>query len=77
MGMFDSVTVSCTNCKQDVIEFQSKAGDCRLGEYKPNQVPMAIAIDLDGSSESCPSCGHLVTLHMPMRIDKVCMVVEE
>lgn len=74
MGMFDSVYARCPRCNEPV-EFQSKAGECRLAGYNPNSVPMAIALDLDDSSESCPKCSYEVTLHMPMRIDKICMVV--
>ena len=76
MGMYDSVVVSCSKCNQDSIEFQTKVGDCKLVDYDHNSVPMAIALALDGRSESCRTCGHTVTLHMPMRIDRVCMVVE-
>lgn len=77
MGMYDSVVVKCNKCKEDVIEFQTKVGECRLMDYEPNSVPMEIALALDGKSESCRTCGHSVTLYMPMRIDKVCMVVKE
>lgn len=74
MGMFDSVYVRCPRCNES-IEFQSKAGDCSLAGYSPSAVPMAIALDLDGSSETCPKCNKLVTLHMPMRVDKIFMAV--
>lgn len=77
MGMYDSVTVSCNKCKQDTIEFQTKVGDCMLRDFSSDSVPMEIALALDGTSESCRTCGHTVTLYMPMRIDKVCMVVKE
>lgn len=76
MGMFDSVMVPCPRCKEDVIEFQSKAGDCSLVDYSPHSVPMEIALSLDGTSESCRTCGNTVTLYMPMRVDRVYMVVE-
>lgn len=74
MGIFDSVYARCPRCNEPV-EFQSKAGDCRLAGYSPESVPMAIALDLDDEWTNCPKCNHSVTLHMPMRIDKVCMVV--
>lgn len=77
MGMYDSVVISCSKCKQDTIEFQTKVGDCMLREFSADSVPMEIALALDGISESCGTCGHTVTLYMPMRIDKVCMVVKE
>lgn len=77
MGMYDSVVISCNKCKQDTIEFQTKVGECVLKDYEPSSVPMEIALALDGTSESCRTCGHTVTLYMPMRIDRVCMVVKE
>lgn len=76
MGMYDSVLVKCTKCEEDYIEFQTKAGKCELVDYSPSSVPMQIALALDGIAESCRTCGHTVTLYMPMRIDKVCMVVK-
>jgi len=77
MGMYDSVVISCSKCKQDTIEFQTKVGDCMLRDFSSDSVPMEIALALDGTSKSCRTCGHTVTLYMPMRIDKVCMVVKE
>lgn len=74
MGMFDSVYVRCPRCNEPV-EFQSKAGDCRLAGYSPNAVPMAVALDLDGATTTCGKCNYEVEIHMPMRIDKVSMIV--
>lgn len=75
MGMFDSVIVPCPKCNEDQIEFQSKAGKCELVDYSVQSVPMEIALDIDNTSESCRTCGHTVTIFMPMRIDRVCMVI--
>lgn len=77
MGMYDSVVVPCNGCKEDNIEFQTKVSACALRDFSADSVPMEIALALDGKSESCRTCGHTVTLYMPMRIDKVCMVVKE
>lgn len=75
--MYDSIIVPCSKCKEDNIEFQTKVSDCALRDFSPDSVPMEIALAVDGTSESCRTCGHTVTLYMPMRIDKVCMVVKE
>lgn len=60
MGMYDSVRVVCPNCESS-LEFQSKAGECRLKEYELDNVPPSIAGDLIGESVYC-RCGALVTL---------------
>ena len=60
MGMFDSLYVSCPECG-DIVEFQSKAGDCNLISYEKTNVPIAIAIDLDGKVVLC-KCGKAVEI---------------
>ena len=62
MGMFDRLYVSCPECHEDV-EFQSKAGECLLESYDVVDVPVAIAIDLDGETSTC-ECGHMITLRV-------------
>lgn len=74
MGMFDSVYASCPRCDESV-EFQSKAGECRLSGYSPNSVPIVIALDLHNSSKTCPKCNKEVTLCMLQHISNVPMVV--
>ena len=61
MGMFDSVIVNCPNCGNE-IEFQSKAGECRLKEYKISSVPITIAESIKDTIESCRNCGTDITL---------------
>lgn len=58
--MFDSVFARCPNCSS-AVEFQSKAGECILGRYSVIDAPPAIACDIDGQTESCASCGYVVT----------------
>jgi hypothetical protein len=53
--MFDTVRVKCLKCN-NLIEFQSKAGDCHLLTYGPDKVPVEIAVDLNDRQELCPSC---------------------
>lgn len=61
MGMYDSVFADCKCGK--VIEFQSKARpDAYLATYYHTGVPVEIANDLDGRTQSCPVCGARVTL---------------
>ena len=60
MGMFDSLYVTC-KCGEDV-EFQSKAGECALREYRITDVPPVIAGDLIGQCETCRRCGCHITI---------------
>jgi hypothetical protein len=68
MGSFDRVIVKC-DCGED-LEFQSKAGNCDLSTYSLNNIPIVIAIDLNGSSEMCHECGKLtiLTYHGPFNV---------
>lgn len=56
MGMFDSVMVECPKCTCE-IEFQSKAGECTLRAYKEDNIPNAIAVDIEGHVQECFKCG--------------------
>ncbi len=62
MGMFDSVIVTCPNCYAEV-EFQSKGGKCDLERHSSGLVPIEIAVDLYGSSETCGQCKSVVYLY--------------
>ena len=72
MGTFDSVLARCPECGAEV-EFQSKAGECRLRRYHASSVPMEIAADIDGTSVRC-ECGEFVTLSTGGN-NRVCMRV--
>jgi hypothetical protein len=61
MGMFDSLFVPCRDCGEPV-EFQSKAGDCRLAEYTIADVPDNVAASLIGEWAYC-KCGTGVQIH--------------
>ncbi len=61
MGMFDSVHVDCPEC-DNTIEFQSKAGECILNDYKIYNAPPEILGDLHNESETCQNCGRVVTI---------------
>lgn len=60
MGLYDSVFVNCPKCGAQV-EFQTKAGECRLKQYTHISVPSGIAEYLNGSKERC-ECGARVQL---------------
>ena len=53
--MFDRVWVPCVHCG-NMLEFQSKAGDCTLADYKLGEAPEAIKADIIGDIEICEKC---------------------
>lgn len=64
MGMFDSLFVDCPKCDGH-IEFQSKAGECALSSFTIEDVGRRspeVAMDLNGQSEACNKCGHVLTI---------------
>jgi len=63
MGLFDSVYIECKYCGEEV-EFQSKAGECDMSQFTSQNVPLAIVIDLDGSSVFCKNCNEVITVEM-------------
>ena len=63
MGCYDTLRVRCPKCASP-IDFQTKAGDCRLERYSVRNVPPNIAGALDGESGACDACGHVVQLHV-------------
>lgn len=55
MGMFDIVNFICPGC-EDVLEIQSKAGECMLDRFYEDRVPPAIAEDIEGEKIYCEKC---------------------
>ncbi len=57
MGIFDSVYIPCPACGE-TIELQSKRADGgpSMLIFSRNEVPAAIAVDLNNSSAWCPGC---------------------
>lgn len=53
-GMYDEVRVRCL-CG-GYATFQSKAGECILAMYDVDEVPAAIAADLNGEVSECERC---------------------
>jgi hypothetical protein len=52
MGMFDSVVVRCPKCRRGM-EFQSKAGECILAQYAPEDAPLEITNALSDETQEC------------------------
>lgn len=56
MGLYDSVNVNCWQCGE-VIELQSKSGNCIMNTYTLNDVPPDVIGGLAGEEGVCPKCG--------------------
>lgn len=63
MGMFDSVNVPCPKCGA-LVEFQSKAGECTLEQYRLDTAPARIIGDISQDRERCPNCKSVVALRV-------------
>jgi hypothetical protein len=56
MGMFDTVYVSCPECREE-LAFQSKSGDCCCIDYDLEDAPQDVLIDVNRHSpHTCPKC---------------------
>ncbi len=55
MGCYDTVHFRCPVCDEP-LEFQTKAGDCELSEYRSHSVPLAIADCMSEATVSCTAC---------------------
>lgn len=73
MGTFDSVYAPCPTCDK-MVEFQSKAGECRMKRYHYTSAPPVIAADLNGRKKTC-ACGTELTLSMAGCVTRVRMEV--
>lgn len=56
MGMFDSVWIKCPNCGEEN-EFQSKSGECLLGNYDLDNCPEDVLQDVNRHSPVVCECG--------------------
>lgn len=63
MGMFDSVYVNCPRCNE-IIEFQSKAWNCRMEKFTLANAPPAILGDLKDAQTVCRKCGWTVVIRV-------------
>ncbi len=55
MGLFDDVYFHCPECGE-IVETQSKAGECSLSTYWEDSVPVEIGVDLEGEHVYCAGC---------------------
>ena len=75
MGCPDYVHVTCPKCFTEV-EFQSKAGTCSCLHYTSNDVPIAVADDLNGETKDCPKCNTVIKISVHPSLKRVTMQVE-
>ena len=60
MGVYDSVMVPCPRCGREV-SFQSKSGPCELRDYKLDECPLDVLVDVNRHSphacedDDCPT----------------------
>ena len=55
MGCYDTVNFACPKCGE-LIEEQSKAGNCEMAQHTSAGVPIAIAYALDNERIFCGKC---------------------
>jgi len=55
MGMFDTVTFTCSHCRKQM-EVQNKSGPCELQTYPETAVPGEIAADITDKVVVCDHC---------------------
>lgn len=71
MGMFDSVWVKCPNCGLEH-EFQSKSGECILGNYVLDDCPDDVMEDINRHAPCTCECGASYKVDIP---NKKAMIV--
>ena len=74
MAGYDSITVSCPVCSED-IEFKSTAGKCRYDTFSLMEVPAVIAKDLLGEYKTCKICGSVVQLLVMCQITPITLSI--
>lgn len=81
MGMFDSIFVDCPGCgAKEVLEYQSKSGDCILGHYTLQTVPSDVLTGHHGYAAKCHHCQasfNLVVKARKMVVAYECRLVNE
>ena len=76
MGMYDSVLFHCPNCNE-IVEVQSKAGDCVLSSIPGSRVPQEIALSLlEDSGVYCESCDAHLTIQKKVELVPVTVALE-
>lgn len=62
MGCFDTLLVTCPNCRQYDLSFQSKGGDCQLTNYTLETVPVDVLGDCINDVIVCAFCNTTIGL---------------
>lgn len=75
MGLYDTLYATCPNCAE-ILEFQSKVGECCLQSFGTAAVPPATAEDLEGSLQEC-QCGKVFKLSLFSPVTTVEMFLKE
>jgi len=70
--MFDSVVMLCPSCEA-YLSLQSKAGECALKEYPIHNVPVEIAVSIEGDTVVCPTCNTKFRIYRQVAVDFVPM----
>lgn len=70
--MFDSVHIECPKCKRD-LEFQSKSGPCGLFSFDKDNLPVEVAVGINGDVVMCEFCkiNWQVDCHLPEKIENI------
>jgi phage FluMu protein Com len=56
VGMYDTVLVPCPTC-EELAEFQSKSGDCKLEEFTLDEAPDVVLLDVNRHAPTrCQKC---------------------
>ena len=69
MGLFDIIFVKCPSC-EEILEFQSKGGECVLEKYTEKNVPWEVVLPVVGNIIKCPKCSKKIKLkieNLPQR----------
>jgi hypothetical protein len=61
MGVFDTIIFTCPNCQRKITK-QTKAGSCKLEDYKQDVVPVDIAVAIKGEKVHCNGCNSDFTI---------------
>lgn len=70
MGMFDSLYVKCPKCGEE-LEFQSKSGPCAMYVFRKRDLPISVALDLNGNIVRCQFCNSRIKMKVkiPKKVD--------
>lgn len=72
MSCFDTIRIRCPKCGE-IVEFQTKIGNCWMEEYNQSRVPILLAAAIDGDVEKCPNCHTEVVARFVNKITTVAM----